>query len=158
MIGQLMNFKIVVAHSVMSKSLQPHGLSFTVSWRLLKLTSIESVMPSNHFILCHPLLLLSIFPSIRVFFQWVHSSNQVAKVLEFQLHSVLPMNSQGWFPLGLTGWIFLLSKGLSRVFSSTTFWKHQFFGSQPSLLSNSYWKNHSFDSVDLCRQNDVSAF
>ena len=63
MIGQLVNFKIVVAHSVMPKSLQPHGLSFTVSWRLLKLMSIESVMPSNHLILCHPLLLLtSIFP------------------------------------------------------------------------------------------------
>ena len=68
MIGQLVNFKIVVAHSVMPKSLQPHGLSFTVSWRLLKLMSIESVMPSNHLILCCPLLLLpSIFPSSTVF-------------------------------------------------------------------------------------------
>ena len=52
--------------------------------------------------------------------------------------SVLPMNIQGWFPLGLTGLIALLSKGLSRVFSSTTVQKHQFFGTQPSLCSNSH--------------------
>ena len=52
--------------------------------------------------------------------------------------SVIPMNIQGWFPLGLTGLIFLKSKGLSRVFSSTTVWKHQFFGVQPSLWSNSH--------------------
>ena len=51
---------------------------------------------------------------------------------------VLPMDIQGWFPLGLTGWISLQAKGLSRVFSSTTLWKHQFFGAQPSLQSNSY--------------------
>ena len=51
--------------------------------------------------------------------------------------SVLPVNIQDWFPLGLTGLISLLSKGLPRVFSSTTIWKHQFFGSQPSLWSNS---------------------
>ena len=50
--------------------------------------------------------------------------------------SVLPMNIQGWFPLGLTGWISLLSKGLSRVFSSATIQRHQFFGPQPSLWSN----------------------
>ena len=53
--------------------------------------------------------------------------------------SILPMNTQGWFPLGLTGWISLislLSEGLSRVFSSTTTWKHQFFDTQPSLWSN----------------------
>ena len=52
--------------------------------------------------------------------------------------SVLPMNIQGWFPLGLTGLISLLSKGLPRVFSSTTVWKHQFFGTQSSLRSNSH--------------------
>ena len=52
--------------------------------------------------------------------------------------SVFPMNIQGWFPLGLTGLISLLFKGLSIVFPSTTVWKHQFFGSQPSLRSNSH--------------------
>ena len=51
--------------------------------------------------------------------------------------SVLPMNIQGWFPLGMTGLISLQSKGLARVFSSTTVWKHQFFSTQPSLWSNS---------------------
>ena len=66
------------------------------------------------------------------------------------LASVLPMNIQGWFPLGLIGLISLLSKGLSKAFSSTTIQKHQFFGSQPSLWSNSHictWllENHSFD-------------
>ena len=61
------------------------SLSFTISWSLLKLMSIESVTPSNHPILCHPLILPSIFPSIRVFFQRVGSLHQVAKVLELQL-------------------------------------------------------------------------
>ena len=61
------------------------SLSFTISWSLLKHMSIELVMPSNHLILFHPLLLPSTFPSIRVFFQWVDSSHQVAKVLELQL-------------------------------------------------------------------------
>ena len=72
-------------------------------------------------------------------FQWVGSSHQVAKVLELQLDSsVLPMNIQGWFPLGWTGWISLQSKGLSRLFSSTTTKKYQFFSFQPSLWSNSH--------------------
>ena len=73
-------------------------------------------------------------------FQWVGSSHQVAKVLKLQLQhqSFQLMNIQGWFPLGLTGWISWLSKGLSRVFSSTTICKHQFFGAQPSWWSNSY--------------------
>ena len=77
--------------------------------------------------------------------------------------SVLPMNIQGWFPLGLTGLISLQSKGLSRVFSSTMVWKHQFCGTKPSLWSNShtlhdYCKNHSFDYMDFCWQNDVFPF
>ena len=66
------------------------------------------------------------------------------------LVSVLPMNTQDWFPLGLTGWISLQSKGLSRVFSNTTVLKHQLFNAQLSFYSNChihtyYWKNHSFD-------------
>ena len=71
---------------------------------------------------------------------------------------VLPMNIQNWFPLELTGWIFLQSKGLSRVFFNTTVQKHQFFGAQLSSQSNShskhdYWKKHSFDQTDLCCQS-----
>ena len=77
--------------------------------------------------------------------------------------SVLPVTIWSWFPLGLTGLISLLSKGVSKFLSITTGWKHKFFGAQPSLLSNSHiciWllKKHSFDYTDLCQQSDVSAF
>ena len=112
------------------------SLSFTISQSLLKLMSIESVMPSNHLILCCPFLLLpSIFSSIRVF-----SNESVFASGDQSIGasaSVLPMNLQGWFPLELTGLISLLSKGLSKVFS-TTVWKRQFFSTQPSLRSNSH--------------------
>ena len=79
------------------------------------------------------------------------------------LTSVLPMNIKGWFPLGLTGLISLLSKGLLRVFSSTTVGKHQFFSAQPSLWSTSHihtrlLENHNFDYMELCRHSGVSAF
>ena len=73
-------------------------------------------------------------------FQWVDSLHQVAKVLigTSASASVLPINIQGWFPLGLTGLTSLQSKGLSRVFSNTTVQKHQFFGAQPFLRSSSH--------------------
>ena len=66
-------------------------------------------------------------------FKWVSSSHQVAKILVSASASVLPLNTQDWFPLGWTGWISLQSKGLSRVFSNATVQKHQFFGAQLSL-------------------------
>ena len=136
------------------------SLSFTISRSLLKLKSIESVMPSNYLILCHPLLLPpSIFPSIRVF------SNQSALHIRWTSASasVLPMNIQGWFPLGLTGLISLLSKGLSRVFSHTTVQKHQFFGAQPSFWSNPHIHTWLLEKPELwlcglCWQSDISAF
>ena len=131
--------------SVVSDSLWPPrtaarqaSLSFTISWGLLKPMSIESVMPSNHLILCRPLLPPSIFPSIRVF------SNESALCIGGQSigvspsASVLPVNFQDWSPLGWTGLTSLQSKGLSRVFCNTTVQKHQFFGAQLSLCSNSY--------------------
>ena len=95
-------------------------------------------------------------------FKWVSSLHEVAKVLEFQLQ-FLPVNTQGWSPLGWTGWISLQSQGLSRVFSNTTVQKHQFFGTQLSLYSNSHihtWllKNHSFDWMKLYWQSSISAF
>ena len=99
-----------------------------------KLMSIESVMPSNHLILCHPFLLPpSIFPSFRCFqmSQLFASGGQSIGVSASA--SVLPMNIQDRFPLGWTGWISLQSKGLSSVFSNTTIQKHQFFGTQLSL-------------------------
>ena len=113
------------------------SLSITTSWRLLKLMSIESVMPSNHLIFCCPLFLLpSIFPSIRVFSNELVLHIRWPKYWSFSFS--LPMNTQDWFPLGWTGWISLQSKGLSRVFSNTTVQKHQFFGTQLSLQSNSH--------------------
>ena len=128
------------SHSVVSVFETPWAvarqasLSNTNSWSLSKLMPIESVMPSNHLILCCPLLLLpSIFPSIRV------SSNESAldirwpKYWSFSFNDLL-MNTQDWSPLGWTGsWISLKSKGLSRVFSNTTVQKHQFFSTQLSL-------------------------
>ena len=104
------------------------SLSFTISWSWLKFMPIKLMTPSSHFILCHPVLLLpSIFPSIRVFFSDSTLHIRWPKYQSFSLASVLPMNVQGWFPLGLTGLISLQSKGLSRVFSSTAFQKHSVF-------------------------------
>ena len=112
------------------------SVSITNSWSPLKLKSIESVMPSNNLILCHPLLLSpSIFPGIRVF-----SKESVLRIRwpNYWISAsapVLPMNIQDWFPLGLTSGISLQSKGLSRVFSNTTVQKHQFVA-QLSLWSS----------------------
>ena len=127
------------------------SLSIINSRSLLKLMSIESVMPSSHLILCHTLLLLPPIPaSIRVFSNesTLHVGGQSIEVSVSA--SVLPMNNQDWSPLGWTGWISLQSKGLSRVFSNTTVQKHQFFGTQlsscPTLTSiDDYWKNRSLD-------------
>ena len=78
---------------------------------------IESVIPSNHFVLCHPLLLPSIFPSIKVFSKALILCIRWPKNWSSALTSVLPVNTQDWSPLGWTGWISLQSKGLLRVFS-----------------------------------------
>ena len=110
------------------------SVSITNSQSLLKLMSIESVMPSNHLILCHPLLLPpSIFPTIKVFsseplFTWGGQSIGVSASA-----STFPMNIQDWFPLEWTGWISLQSRGLSRVFSKATVQRHQFFSTQLSF-------------------------
>ena len=113
------------------------SLSITNSWSLLKLMPIESVMSSNHLILYCPLFLLpSIFPSIGVF-----SSESALHIrwpkywsFSFIISPSNKQNIQGWFPLGLTGLIPLLSEWLSRL----TIQKHQFFGTQTSLWYNSY--------------------
>ena len=115
------------------------SLSTTNSQNLLKLMSIESVMPSNHLILCHPLLFLpSVFPSIRVFSNEPALHIRWPKYWSFSFSISTPMNIQGWFSLGLTGLISLQSKGLSRVFSNTTVQKHQFFSAQLFLWSSSH--------------------
>ena len=110
------------------------SLSITNSWSPPKPMSIKSMMPSNHLILCGPFLLLpSIFPSIRVFSNESALCIRWPKYWSFSFNISLPMNTQDWCPLGWTSWIFLQSKGLSRVFSNTTLQKHQFFGAQLSL-------------------------
>ena len=126
--------------------------------------SIESVMLSNHLILCCPLLLLpSSFPRIRVF------SNELALHIRWSKYwslsfSVSPSNEySGLIPFRIDWRDLLAVKGLSIVFSSTVIWKHQFFGTQTSSRSNSHihprlLENDSFDYTDLCWQSDVSAF
>ena len=138
------------------------SLSFTVSWSLLKLMSVESMTPSNH-----------ISSSAVLFSSYLQSFPASGSLLMSQLFasggqsigtsaSVLSMYIQGLFPLGLAGLISLLFKGLSRVFFSTTIQKHQLFGAQPSFVPtltsiHDNWKNHSFDYMDLCQQSNVSA-
>ena len=125
------------------------SLSFTISKSLLNLMSFEPVVPSNYLILCHPLLLLlSICPSIRVFSN--ESSIRISGQSIGASVWVLPMNIQDWFPLGLTCLISLQSKGLSRVFSSTTIRRHQFFSAQPFLWSN------SLSIHDYCKSNNFN--
>ena len=158
------------SHSVVSDSLRPYELQHA---RLPYPSPIPRACPNScpssqwchptSFILYCPLLLLpSVSPSIRSFqmSQFFATGGQSIGVSASA--SVLPMNIQDWFPLGLTGWISFQSKGLSRVFSSTVR-KHQFFGAQllysPTLTNiNDYRKNPSFDYTDLCWQSNVSAF
>ena len=117
---------------------------------------IKLVMPSNHLIHCSPLLLLSsILPSIKIFsMSWLFTSSGQDIVVSASV-SVLPINIQGLFPLGLTILISLQSKWLSRVFSSTTIQTHQFFGTQTSFMVqfssvHNYWINNSFDYINFC--------
>ena len=126
----------------MSHSLRPHGLQHTrllcpslspgvCSNSLMSIESVDAIQPSHLLSPSSPALNLSheSFPMNQLF----ESGGQIFRALA----SVLPVNIQVLFPLGLTGLISLLSRGLSRVFSSTTILKHQFFSAQPSLWSNS---------------------
>ena len=109
----------------------PAFLYFTISQTFFKLTSVELVMPSNHLVLCHPPAFS--LSQHQVLSQWVDFLHQVAKA-----SSVLPVNTQDWFPVGFTGLISLQSKWLSKVFSNTTTQKYKFFGTFPSLWSSSH--------------------
>ena len=128
-----------MSNSLQCRRLQHARLSVLHYWSLLKFMSNESMMLYNYLILCCPLLLLpSIFPSIRIFSivlalhiiwpnNWsfsfsINPSNEYSLLISFRID---------WFDL-------LDSKGLSRVFSSITIWKYQFFSTQPSLWSNSH--------------------
>ena len=137
---------------------------YYISLSLLKLMSIESVIPSNHFILCRPLLFLpSIFPSIRVFvclfvccccffsMSWLFVP--VDQITGASVSApVLPASpsNQGWFHLGLTGLISLLFKGLSRMFSSITVQKHQFFGAKDALEKEMATHSYIFACCRYC--------
>ena len=113
-------------------------LSFTISWSLLKLMSIESVMPSSHLILCHSLLLPSIFPMIGVFSSELALHIRWPKYWNFSF-SISPSNEySGLISLRIDWFDLLAVKGLSWVFSSTTVRKHQFFSAQLSLWSRSH--------------------
>ena len=154
---------LLFGHSVVSNSLRPHGLQHT----RLPCPPLSPRIYSNSCPLsqwCHPSFhpLLSpfssclqsfptseSFPVSRLFTSGGQSIGAPAS------SSVLPMNIQDWFPLGWTGWISLQSKGLSRIFNSTTIQKHQFFSTQPPLWStvtskHDYWKNLNFDYMDFC--------
>ena len=134
------------SHSVVSDSLWPHGLQHA---RLPCLSPTPEVCSNSYSLSlwCHPTISSSVvpfssclqsFPALGSFpmSQFFASGGQSIGVSASA--SVLPMNIQGWLPLGWTSWISLQSKGLSRVFSNTTVQKHQFFGAQLSSQSNSH--------------------
>ena len=153
-----LHFDIKFSQSVMSDSLRPQGLQHA---RLPCLSptpeACSNSCPSSQW--CHPAISSSVFPfsscsqslpasgsfPMSQLFTWGGQSIGVSASA-----SVLRMNTQGWSPLGWTGWISLQSKGLSRVFSNTRVQKHQFFGAQlPHSLTltsiHDHWKNHSLD-------------
>ena len=125
------------------------SLSITSSRSLLKLMSIKLVMPSNHLIFCHPLLLLpSIFPSIRVF----SKESVLAKILEFQFQHESFLNEHSGLISFRMDWLDLLDvqgtlKSLLQYHSSkaSILWRSAFFIVQLSQSIHDYWKNHSFD-------------
>ena len=142
----------------------PGSVSFTISQGLLRLRSIESVMPSSHFILCYPLLLLpSIFPSISVFssesalcIRWLKYQNFSFSISPYSEYSVLIPCRIAWFDLlAVQGTLkFSLAPQLESINSSVLSLPYG-----PTLTSiHDYWKNHSFHCMDLCWQRDISAF
>ena len=137
-------------------------LSFTVSQSLLKLMSIESAMPSNHLVFCHPLLLLPlIFPSIGVFSNELTSPIRWSKYWSFSF-SIRPSNEYSGLISFRIDWFDLL------IVQGTLKSLLQYHSSKASILQHSaffivqfsddYWKNHRCDSMDICWQSNVSAF
>ena len=146
--------------SVMSNSLWTHGLQHArLHCPSPSPGAISSSYPWSWW--CHPTISSSVVPFSSCFqsfpasgtFPMSHRfTSDDQNTGSSALASVLPVNIQSWFPLGLIGLISLLSKGHSRIFSSTTAQKHQFFSAQPSLRSKSHiytWKNHGFDYTDV---------
>ena len=155
--------------SVVSDFFRPHGLQHSsLPCPLPTSGACSNSCPSRWW--CHPTITssavpisscLQSFPASGSFpmSQFFPSGGQ--RIGASASASVLPVNIQDWFPLGLTGWLSMQSKGLSRVFN-TTVQKNQFFGTQPydptQLSIHDYWKNHSFDYTHPCWQRSVSAF
>ena len=145
----------------MSNSLRLHGLS-TPGFPVLHYF-LEFAQTHVHW--CHPTISFSValfsscsqfFPASRSFpINWLFASGGQS-IGALASASVLPISIQVWFPLGLTGLISLLSKGLSSVFSSTTLQKHQFFSTQPSLWSNSHIGTWLLGKIALIRRTSVS--
>ena len=138
-------FLLLFSHQVVSDSVIPWiapcqaSLSLTISGSLLKFMSIESVIPSNHLILCCPRLLLpSIFPRIGVLSNQSAVRIQRPKYWNFSFSISPSKEYSGLISFKIFGLVSLLSKGLSRVFYSTTVRKHQFFSILPSFLSSSH--------------------
>ena len=129
---------------------------------LLKLMSIKSLMPSNHLILCHPLLLLpSIFSSIRVFSNESTLHIKWSKYQSFSFIFIGPSNEYSGLISFRTDWFDLLKvQGTLKSLLNTTVQKYQCFGAQLSLCwtIHDYWKKRSFDQMDLCWQSNISAF
>ena len=143
---------VIVQSPVMSNSATPWtaapqaSLSFIISQSLLRLVSIELVMPSNHLVLCHPLLLAS-FPASGSFpVSWLLESGGQSIGVSAST-SVLPMNIHGWFPCKIDWFDLLaLSKGLWRVFSNSINSSALSFLYGPTLtFIHDYWKHHSYD-------------
>ena len=162
---------LMFSHSVMSDSLWPHGLWHTrLPYPLPSPRVCSNSCPMSQW--CHPTISSSVIP----FSSCLKSFPASGSFLMSQLFasggqsigasvsaSALPMDIQDWFPLGWTGLISLQAKGLSRVLSSFTVRKHQFFSAQPSLWFNSHiytWllENHCFDYTDLCQESNISTF
>ena len=123
-----------------------------------KLMSIETTMLSHHLILSCPLLLLpSVFPASESFLMSQLFSSGGQSIGASASALVLPINIQGWFPLGFSGLISLLSKGLSKVFSSTTLQKHQFSGMQPFLWFSTHLRTWLLEKPWLWLYGPLSA-
>ena len=141
------------------------SLSFTITWSLLKLMSIVSVMPSNHLILCHPLLLLpSVFPGIRVFSNGSALHIRQPKYWSFSF-TISPSNEFSELIAFSIDWFDLLAVHetlnslLQHHSSKASVLQHSaFFMVQLSYPYMTTGKNHSFDYMDLCWQSNVSAF
>ena len=140
-----------------------NSLSFTLSWSLLQLMFIELAIPSNHLILCHPLLLLpSFFPSIRVIpsesalcFRW-------PKYWSFSFNNSSSNEYSGLISLTVDWFDFLAVQGTLRSLlqhhslKASILWHSAFFTALTT--TRDHWEDHSIDYTDLCRQSDVSCF